>query len=313
MKNIYEIAKIAGVSTTTVSRVINAKEGVGEDTRRMILNIIEEADFKPRITNNKNNNIGVFLGSDFGTERLYSPYIMKILDGLGSVFFTYDFNMLVIPTNKIPKDKYGFKVYCHKRNVCASVFTNITINEDFVNEFGDIMPTATIGTTFDSPYIYSVRSNNYKGAYDAIDYMIKSGHKNIVFFIPDLNRQDCLDRVEGFKNAMTDNGLNYDQHRNILQVSSYSQTGIKILLEKIMSTENRPTAFFVVNDVEVIRLSSIFCELGYSIPEDVSIIGYDDYDYSEHFLPPLITVRQPVFEMGKRTALLFPGIPPVPL
>lgn len=305
--NIYQIAKEAGVSTTTVSRVINGKDGVGNETRKRILEIIGRTNFEPRISKNKNDKIALILGTDVNPSSVpnfSSPYISKIIEGISSVYFDYDYNIILSSLSKVPKNADKYKVFCYKNNIYASIFVNLLITDTFVKDFSKVVPTICIGSSFDSDNIVTVRSDNEKGSYEAVKYLINMGHKKIAFLVPSLLIQDHIDRKNGYVKALEEHGIAYEPDKYLIKYMDYSQTGKRMLIEDLLSNKNdRPTAFFICDDSEVLKFLSILNGIGISIPEDLSIVGFDDYDYSEHFLPPLTTVRQPIYEMGREAAL----------
>ncbi|OQY31946.1 MAG: hypothetical protein B6241_12710 [Spirochaetaceae bacterium 4572_59] len=265
MDSIYEIAKIAKVSSATVSRVINGKEGVGDDTRKKILQILNDRNFKP--------------SSD------------------------YSYNIMLISLDRLPKDEEGFRIYCNQRGISAGIFLNLSEEDIYILNYSNIIPIATVGTKLENSPFYSIKSENEQGGYDATKFLIDMGHENIAIMISKLNVQDHKERYEGYIRAHKEAGLTVKKEL-IFDYTSFTDNDVTFGLENLFDDSSViPTAAFIVDDYEVLRLSSIFRTTNVSIPEDLSIIGFDDYYFAQHLNPPLTTVRQPLFELGHQAAL----------
>lgn len=305
--NIYTIAKIAGVSTATVSMVINGREGIGEETRKKILQIMKESNFKPRLTNNSSDTVGIFLRFN-QPDPLTNSYISRILEGICHVSYSYGYNIMIIPIEKIPKDRDEFKLYCMKRRINSAIFMYLTDSDRYVLNYEGLFPIVTISSKFNSDKIISARSKNKEGAYEIVKYLIEMGHRKIAFMVADLSVQDHRERLEGYKQALLESGIEIDDNL-IINYVGCSDTDLTIIIDKLfISQDDRPSAIFIFNDDEVIRISSFLEKLGIKICEDVSIVGFDDSTISAHFSPPLTTVRQPLFEMGRNAMQIIADI-----
>lgn len=283
-----------------MSNVINGKEGVSEDTRQRILETMEQHNFQPRITKSANDSIGAIIKFN-KSNPLSSPYVNKVLEGVYEILFNHGFNITIVPLETIPKDKDGFRVFCMKHKFVACIFINLSLEDTFIYNFEDVIPIATVGTNFNSKKIISVRCNNMKGAEDAVSYLIHMGHKKIAFVAPDFNHQDYRERFEGYTKALNDAGI--EERKDL--VATYSLDYIETVIESLLiANPDKPTAIFTCDDQEALKISDIIRRKGIAIPDDLSIIGFDDYDFSRHLVPPLTTVRQPILEMGKRCTLM---------
>ncbi len=305
-KGIYSIAREANVSVTTVSRVLNGRDGVGDETRKKISEIINKTSFVPKISRNEFDNVGLFLGTasiSINYIAEFSPYVMNIIAGLTSVLYDNNYNILLTPIFKVPKNRDEFNIYCYKRNICAAVFLNLKLTDNFLPDICEVIPIVSIGTKFDNDKLIYVKSNNKLGAKEAVSYLIGMGHKHIAFILPDYLHQDHIERLEGYKEALQENNIEFDKN-NVIEYTKKSDSEMRYVLENlILERDDKVTALFVCDDSEVVRLMSLLDAINVSVPDDVSIVGFDDYEYSEHFLPPLTTVRQPIFDLGRMAAV----------
>jgi len=299
--NIYQIAKKAGVSTTTVSRVINDRDGVGEDTRKRILELIESTNFQPRISSNNLDNIAFFYKSY--PNSFISPYIVRLLNGVNNIVQDFGYNCLLVPLDRIPKFKDEFASYCRKKKIAAGIFANLSFTDDYIQSFENIIPIVLIGSEIKGSNLIGVVSDNENGAFQATSHLIENGHQEILLIASDLAIPDHYSRMLGYKKAMNENEKTI---REEYIISYHSQSNLEIILERLLlRNENigrKPTAAFVCDDSEVIRCMSILEKFKIEIPKDFSIVGFDDYDFSVHLSPPLTTVRQPISEMGESAA-----------
>ena len=301
--SIYRIAELAGVSTATVSNVINGKAGVGEATRNKVLDIVRTHQFQPRITKSPTDTVGIFIRSYGKHNPLSNPYVNKILEGIYDTIFAFGFNMMLIPLDRIPTTRDAFRIYCHTKKIDAGIFINLTETDDFILNFENLIPIVTIGSRFESQAIRSVRSDNRSGARDAVKHLIAMGHTGIVFFAPGLRYQDHNERLSGYQEAFEEAGLICKPEHIVNHLYSYED--LDMILDRLfLGDGERATAAFVYNDREALRIANMLTAKGLNIPEDVSIIGFDDDDYARHVTPPLTTVRQPLGEMGQKAAQL---------
>lgn len=300
--NIYKLASMAGVSVATVSKVINGKEGVGQETRERILKLIDEYDFRPKISNNTEDIIGLVYRLDSPGVSV-SNYIMKVIAGVTDTLYEYGYFVTLIPYDFLPKDKNDLRVFCKKRKISGFVFVNLRENNQEVFTAAELHPVVTVSSRFVGKDIVSVRSQNREGAYQAVKELISLGHRDIVTFIPDLLIPDHRDRLDGYKQALEEAGLPV-KNEYIIDYVNFA-LDLPIVVERLfINSDNPPTAAFICDDFEVMKIKSIFEMYHLEIPRDISVVGFDDYDYAAYFSPPLTTVRQPLEALGAEAAKL---------
>ncbi|NCU26302.1 LacI family transcriptional regulator, partial [Candidatus Nomurabacteria bacterium] len=220
------------------------------------------------------------------------------------ILFEYNFNMQLTPLSNIPKTVDDFKIYCFRNNISAAIFVNVSMDDKYICGFSEVMPVIVIGTKFDSGNLVTIRSDNYSGSYDAVRYLISKGHERIVFCVPDLKKQDYSDRYRAYRDLLEKNGLSEINKDNVIEYSKCSINQISTILErKLIGSTDKPTAFFVNSDQQIMQLMSILNNIGLYVPEDISVVGFDDNDFSEFLRPPITTVRQPFFRMGREAGL----------
>lgn len=298
--NIREIAKEAGVSIATVSRVLNGKSDVSAETREKILTIIKEKEFKPKVSVAPiSDTIGIFLCSN---TEISNPYSSLVISGISSIIFKHDFNLTLIPSIKISRDGIDFANFCNSRRISGGIFISSSQDDNYIVELSKHVPSVMVGNDFPLQCLGSVRSDNFSGAYDALKYISSLGHKNILLIMADLHFLDHEERFAGAKKAIDETGMKLNEH-SIPNSYLFNNTDLHYRLEFIFKNE-RPDAIFVGGDQEAIRVIKVLNDMGLNVPDDVSVMGYDNLDISTHTHPPLTTVNQPIYEIGREAAKL---------
>lgn len=299
--NIHQVAAEAGVSIATVSRVINGKKDVSQETRERILEIIQKMEFKPKVAVAQAvENIGIFISDD--KTKISNPYSSLILSGIADVMFNQHLSLTLIPSVRIPREGTEFLNFCRQRRISGGIFISSTVDDVYINDLGMYVPVVLVGNDMDSEYVGSVRSDNFSGAYKALEYLIKSGHKKILLIMADMHFVDHKDRYEGARKAMEEYKIELS-HYNIMNSYALSDIDLSYTLDHIICNY-RPDAIFVGGDQEAIRVMRLLHDKGVKIPEDVSIVGYDNLPIASSTNPPLTTVNQPIYDIGKEAAKL---------
>lgn len=297
--NIYEIAKLANVSTSTVSKVINGKDDVGVETKNRVLSIMKEHGYKPKISANLHNNIGIFFRTSQG-NMFTSSFLNELLAGISEYFFTRDYGLLMMPTDKIPVDRKNFRVFCHKQRMAGGIFLDLTTDDNYIEQIDGVVPLVTINAKFQGEQLYSVMSDDYSGCTQAIKYLISMGHRRIAFGTAGMDFLSHQMRLQAYKDVLTCNGIDVDSR--LIFSTYYSERDFEMIYENWKKFDIMPTAIVAINDQEALKIMSLLKAWSLKIPQDMSIVGFDNYSFVEHLSPPLTTVRQPLNEVSKQAA-----------
>jgi len=308
--NSKEIAKIAGVSRSTVSRVINNYPNVPPDTREKVLKVIKEYNYVPhasaRMLRGKlSKTIGlviVDLKRDSDIHKIYDnvyfgPFTTAVIDFANQI----GYNVLVTTVYKV-KDYKKVKEIFYNKTISGAIFIGVKnddpeiknlIEEGFkiaivdqeIKEGDDIFGRSII-----------VNMDNINGAYEATKYLINLGHREIAHIAGDMDKLSGFARLEGYKKALKEAGITFDTHfvakGNFIEESGYN--AIHKLFKKV-----KPTAIFAANDQMAIGAMQALEEMGYNVPDDVSIIGFDDITISRYVKPALTTMNVSLLQMAE--------------
>lgn len=303
--NIYEIAKLCGVSSATVSRVINGHADVSEKTRRLVIRTMEENDFAPQTSKVKNNTICLLVDNYTMHQReMASDYISRLIDGISYELFGNGFVLSILPPYQLPNTKQEFQAFSRNHRIAGYICANLTDGSKLYDIVSDqAIPTVFISRRAENERIRTVCADHEKGAYLATSHLLEMGHRTIGFYYAP-HIQEFQDRLKGHKRALNEYGIEF-QESLLFDYLDVGKPEYKTkLLQLLKDRTPRVTGFIMVNDFEVLRLYSVAGELGLRVPDDLSIIGFDDYDFARFCSPPITTISQPIFDLGANAASL---------
>lgn len=286
---IKDIAKIANVSHTTVSRALNNSPYINEETKVKIKTLAKELNYVPNYNAKslvllKSYVIGVFFSSI--SEGTSDTFFHEIIKGVNKVI-DKEYNLVIRGI-----DNYEHYQQIDKKNFDGIIVVSQSKNDDeFINTIlENNIPLVVINRPVESQGIVNIMSNDTKGTYDAVEYFIKNNHKKIALIQGNKEYESSIYRKKGYINALEDNNIPLNDEYMIS--GKYDlQSGYENM-KKLIELENRPTAVFCSNDdIAVGAMKAIF-ELGLNVPNDISIIGFDDSIFCNYVTPPLTSVRK---------------------
>lgn len=303
--NIRDIAKIAGVGVSTVSRVINNHPDVKEETRIKILQIIKESNYIPNnsariLKQNNAKNIGVLV------KGVFNPFFSEMLNIIGTKIHDAGYTM-ILQQNDYTFDEdadtlLGFIKEKRLQGVICLGGNFIDITEESFQQLDvPVVLTSvnTISTTSREKYS-SVGIDNKKSAYEATTYLINKGHENIAIMLGEKNDIGIgWWRLKGYKEAIQENGLKFTED-NILIGDYEGQRAYDVTID-LFKKRSDITAIFVISDIMAIGVARAVVDSGLRVGEDISIIGFDGMDSSKFYNPGITTVKQPKDLMSRKS------------
>jgi LacI family repressor for deo operon, udp, cdd, tsx, nupC, and nupG len=303
MANIYDVGRLAGVSRSTVSRVLNNKGEVDAKTAERVWTAVKSLNYHPNasaraLVRHKTDMIGVLLGD------ITDPYYQKLIQGLESV--TRPLNVGVVYYNiyqDFANRKTGILAVINSGKVDGLMIVGSRLDErTIVLELLDCgMPIALVERDLSGIKVSSVLSDNQLGSRLAVEYLKGLGHTRIGCITGDLHWQTAIERFAGFNDAMARHRLPLPES-HIVTGNGAHESGY-LGMKRFLALTPQPTAVFACNDMMALGAVQAANESGYSVPEDISVLGYDDLVFAPLFYPQLTTVRQPFFQMGAIAAL----------
>jgi len=296
---IYDVAKKAGVSIATVSRVLNNSNVVSEKTRQRVKRAIEELNYTPNViasalTKKSTLTLGLLI------PDISNPFSSELSRGVEDASNDFGFNTVICNTDYCPEKETTYISLLRQKSVDGFIISTADYNDENVIELlKDDVPLVLLGRDIEETEGYPidiVGSDNIKGGYIATKHLIDLGHKKIACLLGPPRIKVNLEREIGYLRAMEE--ANLKVYKNLVGYGDFKlEFGYKKTLE-FFKGPLKPTAIFAANDLTALGAIRAIKELGLSVPEDVSVVGYDNTILAEMTDPPLTTVSQQMRKMG---------------
>ncbi len=293
--SITDIARKAGVSISTVSRVINKSPSVKERNRVRVLEAIKEYNFQPsvfaqRLATGKSNVIALVIPRYEGV--FYSFYALELIRGIGTLAAVLKLDLLLHLTDA--------RSQFNARSVGGVIFADIIGNMPQLQDcLAQDIPCIVINNYVEDMDVNCIAVDNRGGAENAVSYLISLGHKNIAHISGDVITQAAKHRLEGYRRALEKNKLPIREE--YIVKTDYSRGQARQASEQLLALPDRPSAVFVASDAMALELMAVASEHGIRVPQDLSIVGFDDNPSSLYGPVSLTTVRQPLVKMAQES------------
>ena len=290
-----EVAKLANVSQSTVSRVFTPGAKVSPKTQKRVLDAAQKIGYRPNalargLITNKTNIIGLVMGN------IQNPFYPEILDKLTKSLYERGYHVLFFFffNDEIDQDEISqFLEY----NVEGVIMTDVLLSSSVVSRLSthDI-PIVLFNRYTQDSSCHSVCCDNYAAGKKIAEYLFKQGHQKFTYISGRINTSTSRDREKGFVEFLTQKGI-----KPIVEEGDYTYEAGYNVAKKLLKDSNRPDAIFCANDIMALGVIDAAKNLGISIPNDLSIIGFDDIAMASWPLYSLTTWQQPVNEMIEET------------
>lgn len=297
MATVKDVARLAGVSAATVSRVLNNKPFVSERTRWNVLAAMEKLNYRPsrvarRLRSRATEIIGVIV-SDIG-----NPFFSAVVRGIEDVAYTHGYSLLLCNSDEDSEKERLYLDILEAEDVAGVLLA--PTREDSLS-CQSLISSRRAVVAFDRMLtelqVDAVLTDNAKGTAEAIRHLASLGHRRIGMVSGPTHLTSGRERLEGWEMAMKECGLATEENLiaigDFKQRSGYEQT--KLLLEG----PSPPTAIFVANNLMTLGALALIHERGLRIPEDIAVVGFDDLPWASCLSPPLTVVAQPTYELGR--------------
>jgi LacI family transcriptional regulator len=290
---IQDVAKTAGVSVSTVSRVLNGKVDVASETQERIQSVIEELGYTTNLAarsmrSQKKNLVGLIM------PDIAYPFAIEVMKGVNRAIAESEFDLLVYTTGDVRKSGRAFHEQKYVSLLTNSISDGVIIVAPVAGEFNIEAPIISIDPLASNPNYPSVHATNYQGALDAMQYLIGLGHRRIGHISGRSELESSNRRLKGYQDALEAAGIPVEEQL-IVSGDYTTETAVKCVRE-LLSLANPPTAIFASNDQTAIGIYQVADEMGIKIPSDLSVVGFDNISESRYM--GLTTVDQFISQMG---------------
>lgn len=299
---IYDIAEALNLSPATISRGLKEHPAIRKDTRKKILEKAKEMGYRQNffasnLRRNRTNTIGVIV------PRLNSYFMSTVIAGMEKIANQAGYNLIISQSmESLAKEVVNVKTLYNSR--VDGLLVSLAYATDDISHFEELLdkgvPLIFFDRVFEHPQCTSIVIDNYKAGYEVTQHLISQGCKRIAHITASLKRNVYADRLRGYKQALDDNGIEYNEE--LVFVNNLSdQAGVDVT-RTLLKMDLRPDAIFTSNDACAVSCIRALKMAGLKIPNDIAIAGFNNDPLSKVIEPNLTTINYPGHEMGEVAA-----------
>jgi LacI family transcriptional regulator len=295
---ITDVARQAGVSVATVSKVINGRDGVASETSSHVLGVVERLGYETSLVARslrarRTHVVGILVAE-------FEPFSTEILRGAGAALADTDYDVLAYAGAR-RSGGVGWERR-HVSRLSGTLIDGAVIVTPTVVDVRPGVPVVAVDPHTGPGALPTVESDNLAGALLATRHLVELGHRRIGFLAGRSDLESARRREEGYRLALAAAGIAADP--TLVAASDFRRESSRGPARRLLARADRPTAVFAANDLSALGVLDVAAELGLRVPQDLSVVGFDDIPQAARTDPPLTTVRQPIQEMGAAAVAL---------
>lgn len=293
------VAAACGVSPSTVSRILNGTAVVSPEKREAVDRAIAELGFVPNpiargLAGGRSLSVGVV------TQSIDSPFYGVALRGIEEELSSAGYSPLFVSGHWDADEEKRCIETLRSRRVDGLIVLDGRLSDEALRHLAQALPTVITGRTLSAPGLYALDFNNFEGARMATDHLLSLGHKQIAFISGDPIHPDANERLKGYKAALKAAGVRF-KPALVLPGKYFEESGL-MAVEQLIASGEPFTAIFAANDQMAFGAALALHRRGLHVPDDVSLVGFDDLAGATHSIPPLTTIHQAGLELGRLAA-----------
>lgn len=297
---IRDVARKAGVSITTVSRALNGYDDVSEKTKERVFKVAEELNYIPDVNARSLGGIAptvmALLLSGLA-EKDDSGFIFELIRSMHNVSLEHNCEFIILTTDTQNQYANSYLNLCDRRNVNGVLIAGLKDDDPYLRELVDSkIPSVLVDVMLQGRNVFSITIDNERASYEAVRYLVELGHKKIAMMNGKESAEVSRIRKKGYLQALRNSGISLDASwiydGNFIEETAYAKT--KIMLEDHPDV----TAIFCASDVMAIGVIEALKSFGKRVPEDISVVGFDDMPAARLAYGGITTVKQSFYEMG---------------
>jgi LacI family transcriptional regulator, galactose operon repressor len=299
---IYDVAKLAGVSTATVSRSLNGTGQTAPSTRLAIEAAVRQLGYQPNriarsLVTKSTQTIALLL------PDITNPFYASLVSGIEERTLALGYTMLLCTTEGDSAREELYLNLLRSKQVDGALVDGLVLSADRVARFvAEGFPIVCLDRNVASNAVPLVQVDNHLGARLATEHLLELGHTRIAHVAGAPELRISGERVEGYQEALSRAGIEADPA--LLAVGGFTEDGGYEAARALLSGAPRPTAIFAANDLSAVGALEAIAESGLKVPDDVSVVGFDDLRLAAYTTPPLTTIHQPARQIGERATSL---------
>jgi DNA-binding LacI/PurR family transcriptional regulator len=298
--SIKDIARLAGVSYSTVSRALNDSPVVSRETAARIKKAASDAGYAPNavgrsLATGRTRTIGVIV------TTIADTFAAEIVAGIEAVAGENGFSVVLACAHANPEREISIVKSFRENRVDGLVITASRVGTLYAPLISEMkVPLVLVNHFSPGRFAQSVMIDNVSGAREVTQHLIKLGHRRIAYVADQFGRQSDTDRFSGYRQALTEADIPFQP--KLLVHGNGKPLGAVAPMEKLLSLPERPTAVFCYNDMSALGALHVAVKNGHRVPEDISLVGFDDLFFNPFTEPALTSLRQPMKTMGQEAA-----------
>ncbi|PNT92745.1 LacI family DNA-binding transcriptional regulator [Clostridium thermosuccinogenes] len=295
MTNIQDVAKVAGVSVATVSRVLNNSSSVSARTRENVLKAIKELNYQPNLLGRNLRRMEARMILVL-LPNISNPFYSRVVKGIEDVARKNDYFIMLCNTDSDASQEKLYLKLLKNRLSDGVIFLAPELKKEELSEIGINYPTVQCCEYKEGARVSHVTIDNYAAGYNAVKHLIDLGHKRIGLISCRNNFVSTKQREAGYRKALEDSGIDFDSR--LITYGDYSFMSGMRCARQLLDLEGGVTAIFAISDVMAIGAMRAVKEKNMSVPKDIAVVGFDNISFASMSDPMLTTISQPKYEIG---------------
>ena len=292
---LIDVARHAGVSPSTVSRILNGTAKVSDIKRQAVMAAIEAMNFAPNqmaqgLKRGKSMTIGIVV------QDISSPFFDETLRGVDDGLKGTGYASVIVSGHWNAEEETERIRLLLARKVDGIILLSGRLSDEAILRFGNARPIVSTGRDLHTRNALGFKLDNEQGAYLAVRHLIDLGHRRIAFITGPENNNDAEERLNGYTRALREADIAVDP--NLIVVGDFHEAGGLLAVNQLFEMNQNFTAVFAANDLSAYGARLCLYRKGIRVPDDISLIGFDDLPGSAYTTPPLTTIRQPLYDIG---------------
>ena len=305
---IKDVAKIADVSPSTVSRVISDSPNISQETKERVKKVMEKINYHPNkiarsLVNQQTNTIGLVMSRS--TDMAFSnPFFSEIISGIARIAKSKHYNLLISASEDYYTEYEETIELVKNGSVDGLLLMASRINDQLLKSLQSFNePFVLIGRSPEHTDIPRIDNDNIKAAFKMVKYLIEKNNKDIAIISGPAEYIVSQDRIHGYKTALAEYNINYNS--NLIQYTDFSYESGYQAAEKLLNLQQNIDVIFALDDLLAISAINCIKDKNLDIPENIGVVGFNDQPIASYIEPNLTTVKVPIMDMGlKATEML---------
>ena len=294
--SVLRIAELSGVSSATVSRVLNYKDNVAKETRDKVMAVLDSLDYQPpSLRGSVSLESKLLLMS---IQTLHNPICSYVVDGVQAAAAQHGYQLLLIQTENVDKTIEGYESLMKTSQAAGLLLLDDLIDETLLERLARRVPFVLVMGAGTGDRTSSVAIDDTAAAIKAVNYLLSIGRKRIAMLNGSLMYKFASHREAGYRTALEAAGLTVDEGLILHLPPDFRVDSAISAAEALLASENRPDAFFAASDTYAAAILRACRRLDLTVPQDVAVVGFDNTSLCMIADPPITTMVQPAFQIG---------------